>query len=206
MNKELARIEKESNSYIKKANEYDIVCQEVYESAGKFLLKVKTLIKEIKITFEPIVKKAHEVHKEATKQKNRHLEPVAEAEKILKDKCKAYENEMHRKELERQAEAEKEKQRLIAEENKKRQDEAELLGDDPEKVEEATVEDIEVEQPLPSITKIKGLGVRRVWRAKVIDKSKIPLEYMIPDMGKLNGMARALKADFNIKGVEAVEE
>ena len=148
-----------------------------------------------------------------------NLKPTKELEDTVKYKLKNYEDikakeaekERMRLEIEKQKKLEEENKRRREEAEQKAKDEAEVMGVDEkeievEKIEEATVEDIDVEQPLPTIDKVKGLGIRRNWKARVIDKSKIPIEYLEPNMVALNGLARSLKDKFNISGVEAYED
>jgi len=47
-----------------------------------------------------------------------------------------------------------------------------------------------------------GISVIDNWKAEIDDKSEIPLEYMTPDMKKLNKVASAMKEELNIPGVK----
>lgn len=219
MSQEITNIEKDSDVVIKQASSFTIVSQDIYENAGKFLLKIKDLKKEISKTFDPLVKKAHEAHKEATTQRNKHLEPVEKAEYILKTKCKKYENDMAMKAEAERIKAEEEKQKKIDAENKRRQDEADKRRKDeaevmdvdvkevePEKVEEATADDVEVNQPLPTIDKVSGLGIRRVHKWKIVDAGKVPKKYWVIDEQIISAEVRLLKEKTSIPGVEVYYE
>lgn len=75
-----------------------------YERAGLLLTTIKGFRAEINRTFDPIISKAHEAHREALAQKKRHDEPLVRAEAILKPRMVAYlqaEDEKRRQEQER---------------------------------------------------------------------------------------------------------
>jgi len=68
---------------------------------------------------------------------------------------------------------------------------------------------------LPKFSGAAGLSRRTMWAAKVTDikalakavgAGKLPVSYILPNMVMLNTQARALKKDFKVPGVEAVEE
>ncbi|MEA2036113.1 MAG: hypothetical protein U9O94_01290 [Nanoarchaeota archaeon] len=219
MNQEIVKIEQERKGIAEQVNALSIVNQTTYEQGASMKLSLSTFRKKIDIFFKPMVTKSKAAYDEVRGTRDDQLKPVKDLEDVVKNKIKGYENEMRLKQEEADRKAEEEKQRKLDEENKRRQseaeqkakDEAEVLGVDEkevevEKIEEATVEDIEVEQPLPEIDRVVGLGIRRTWSAKIVDKSKIPLEYLIPDQTRLNALARAEKDKFNVPGVEAIHE
>lgn len=56
------------------------------------------------------------------------------------------------------------------------------------------------------VPQVDGIGTRRVYSARVVDEKKLPREYWLIDEKKLNAMARSLKGDLNVPGVELVVE
>lgn len=84
--RDLITVEDETNDVVIKANNFNISTQEEYTASSAFLKIIKELQKEVKDTFTPIVKKAHEAHKEAKNQEKKHLDPLVEAEGIVKRK------------------------------------------------------------------------------------------------------------------------
>lgn len=50
----------------------------------------------------------------------------------------------------------------------------------------------------------RGMYFKESWTAKVVDIEKVPREYLVPDMVKLNGVARTFKNDAKIDGVEFI--
>jgi len=47
---------------------------------------------------------------------------------------------------------------------------------------------------------------RVIWHAEITNVALIPREYMVPDLTRLNGVARALKENFNVPGARAIKE
>lgn len=51
-----------------------------------------------------------------------------------------------------------------------------------------------------------GVTIRKTWKARVVDFAALPDEYKTVNEQKLNAVARALKADTKIPGVEVYED
>ena len=90
---------------IAQANAIVVVSKETRISAGEYLRNIKYMQSEVANTFDPIIAKAHETHKEAVAQKKKYFEPLAEAEKILKGKVIEWEVKQEKAALELQAKA-----------------------------------------------------------------------------------------------------
>ncbi len=73
------------------------------EVAGELLTGIKRLRKEIDGSFNPIIKKALEAHKEALSQKKRVDAPLVRAEGIIKPKIAQYTADQERKRREEEA-------------------------------------------------------------------------------------------------------
>ncbi|MBL7685943.1 MAG: hypothetical protein JNK65_07925 [Deltaproteobacteria bacterium] len=61
-----------------------------YAAAGEILLKIKDFQKEIDSSYDPIITRAYDLHKESIAQKKRVEAPLLEAEAILKPKMSEY--------------------------------------------------------------------------------------------------------------------
>lgn len=200
---ELILIENESKTVAEQVKNLKIIDQISYERAATIKVSLTSLRKKIKIFFDPMVEKSKASYDEIRNKRDVFLDPTVELEDELKIKLKSYERKKEQEAEEARRKAEEERQRKQAEEKAKAKEEAEVLGVD---VSEVEVKEVEIEQPLPTIDKVVGLGLRRNWKARVIDKSKLPLEYLVPDMVALNAQARKLKKEFNVSGAEAYEE
>lgn len=181
-----------------------ITSSEQYETAAEMLLSIKSLQKEIDATFDPIVKKAHEAHKEAVAQKKKIEAPLIEAERILKPKMADYVAEQDRI---RKAEEERLRAIALKEEEDRRiaeaaQAEAEGNHEEAEAIvsEPVYVAPVVVQKTTPSVS---GISYRETWDFEITDLAKIPKEYWILDKVKIAGVVRAMKGATNIPGIRA---
>jgi len=190
-----------------KARNVKIMDDKTYEAAGEILLQIKDLRKQIDAAFDPIIKKAHEAHKEAVSQKKRADAPLVEAENILKPQIGAYlaEKERQRREeeerLREEARKQEEEERLraaIAAEQAGQKEVAEEIMETP-----FVVAPVVVPKTTP---KVAGISTRQNWKFRIVSEKLIPREYLAPDMVKIGGVVRALKDKANIPGVEVFPE
>lgn len=214
MENEIMELEQKAIAVDEQAKALVVKTQPQYDEANKFILTIKSLQKEIKDTFGPIITKAFQAHKEAKAQETRHLEPLLKAEAFIKDKMMVYlrQQEAIRAEQERklQAEAEKKRQEALAKAEAAR---AEGKESKAEKYEEKAAQ---VVAPQLASTVDKGSAiVTKRWSAEVTDlmalvkgvaAGQVPLACVEANMVALNGQARALKNSMNYPGVKAVSE
>ena len=171
--------------------------------AGEILTAIKSLRKEIDATFDPIIKKAFEAHKEAVAQKKKVDAPLVEAEGIVKPRMAAWNAEQERirreeeerlREIARKEEEERRLKEAIDAEKSGNKEEAEAILETP------------IEPPpvvIPKTTpKVAGVSFTKQWKFRITDPNKIPREYLTPDEVKIGGVVRALKDKANIPGVE----
>lgn len=179
-----------------------------YAAAGEFLVRLKGLRKQIDDTFDPIITKAHSAHKEAVAQKKKVEGPLAIGEGHIKGLMTDFRNEAERIRREQEAAARAEATRKAEEEQLAKAEAAEKRGDT------AKAEAI-LNQPLkvvpmpvkPSETPtVAGVSFRQNWKARVIDETLIPREYLMVDMSALNGIARSMKGKAVVPGVEFYPE
>lgn len=195
--------------YVQKANYELLKCpvgdiavtdQASYEAAGKLLVEIATVKKNIKACFAEPKKKAQEAHKAICALENDLLAKATAPETAIRQKMAAY----YDAEQKRIA-AERERQRQEAEEAARLAAEAEAAGD-TETAMEAVGIAAATESAVTAAPKAAGVSFRDVWEAVVTDKSKVPLEYMEVNMSALNAVAKATKGSINIPGVQFVKK
>ena len=204
--KDLEQLKKDALGFPDRAKRIIVHDGETLSFANEFLRSIKLLMKEIAETFNPIIKKAHEAHKEAVAKKKEHESPLAEAERIIKLHIGSYLEDQARirREAEEKAQTEeedrqKEEDRILAE--------AKVLKDSGK---EKEAESLEAEIPLPARvevppepeakglsmkqvvdterinmivnqlgrqTRIPGIRVYPVWKWEIDDRKLIPKEY-----------------------------
>lgn len=164
-----------------------------YEVAAEFLKAVKLFRSQVEERFAEPKASAWATHKAITKLEKETLEGPREAEAMVTRKVTAYLDEQEKKRLEEERKLEAQR---LKEEGKNRQAEQVLSG--KREVTGTTVES--------SVPKVEGLTTRQNWKFRIVDATKIPREYLIPDETKIGQMVRTMKGDTSIPGVEAYAE
>lgn len=199
-----------------KARAVKIVDQVSYDLATGMLGDVVALRKSIVDDFAEPKKKAFEAHRAVVAQETRYLQPLQEAEQILKRSIGDFAAEQERL---RRAEEERLKQEAI-----KREQEERLAAAVDAEQSGATAEEVEAVLEVPAFTaaaviaqptysKAQGVSTREVWSAQVVNvrmlcravaDGVIAENVITPNMTALNGLARSLKSGFQVPGVKAV--
>ena len=122
--KDLAQIEESVLLYSEGVGRATIADGEDYIKAGGFLKNIKALAAQIKRTFQPVIQAAHASHKAALEAQSKHLDPLVQAEGILKKKMAAYATE---KELEQKAEEDRQRKEAEKKAEDERREEVERL-------------------------------------------------------------------------------
>ncbi len=164
---ETQEIETEVSSLTVQAKNFLIQNHEQYTSASDLWNLAKDLRAKISETFDPIISKAHAAHKEAVGQKKKHDEPLEMAQRTIKGKMIAWDQEQARI-------ARLEQARLEAEAKKKADEEALELATLLEEAgqHEAAAEAIEKPEVAPvvvekSTPKVSGFSYRTNFRIEV---------------------------------------
>lgn len=200
-------VRQEALTIPEQAKAIQVVDAETYTKAGEVLITIKALRKKIDATFDGIIKKAHEAHKEAVNQKKVAEAPLIEAENIIKPALAAYDREQERirreeeekqREIARKAEEDRRLREAEQAEKEGKQEEAQAIIDEP-----VYVPPVVLERSTP---KVSGISMQKVWKFRVVNQALIPREYMIPDQVKIGGVVRATKGSIQIPGVEIYSE
>ncbi|MDD5571929.1 MAG: hypothetical protein PHD97_12335 [Bacteroidales bacterium] len=198
---ELEVIKHESNDLVSQAKAITIVNADTYLSAIDFLKTLKGMQKKAAETFDPIIKKAHGTWKEACNQKNMVVEPLEQAERLIKGKAIEYDAEQKRIAAEAQAKIDaqkrKEQEELLAKakkaEEKGQIEKAENLMQQAQNIPAPVIE--------KEIPKVSGISVSDIWDFEVADLKLVPREYLILDEKMVRGIAKSKKGKFVIPGI-----
>ncbi|MCK4792793.1 MAG: hypothetical protein KAV87_54190 [Desulfobacteraceae bacterium] len=162
--KDLEQLKKDALGFPERAKMIIVHNAGTLTLANEFLQSIKSLMKEIAETFNPIIKKAHEAHKEAVAKKKEHEAPLMLAETTIKLHIGSYLEVQAR--IRRQAE---EEARKAEEERQKEEDrilaEAKILEDSGK---EKEAQSLQAEIPLPARVDIppepeaKGLSLKQI--------------------------------------------
>lgn len=219
----IEEVEQRALTLPEKADHIRIMDADTFKEAAEFTLTLRAIKKEIDNTFDPIVKKAHEAHKEAVAQKKKVMEPVEHAQKIIdkkigdfhaeQERIRKAEEDRLRREAEERARKEEEERRL--EEASRYEQEgdtemAEAILEAPITPQAVIVPKVESQAP-----KIEGLSVAKTYKAEVVSLAQLvqavaqgqaPIALLEVNQTALNGMARALKEAFCVPGCRVVVE
>lgn len=188
-----------------------------FQKASRVLLTIKDLRKEINATFDPIIKKQFEAHREAVAQKKKVDAPLIEAENIIKPRIAAYHDEQERQRREEEFRLQEEARKKAEEEQLSDAVAAEQAGmsDVAESIMDEAPYTPTVVVPQKSTAKVDGVSFRESYKAQVFDikalcravvEGKVPANVVMPDMTVLNGLARSLKGQLSYPGVKVVCE
>lgn len=190
-----------SENILTEARELEIQEDGQFQAAGEMVKDIKALQKSIDEEYDPAIKAAHEAHMKIMATKKKQSEPLKTAEGILKEKIAAYRQEAECKRREEEA---RRREELRKQEEERRLREAEETGDESILDEPIIVPDI----ASASNNHIKGISFSEKWDYRIVDFSKLPDEYKLPNKTKLGQIVRALKTEAGktIPGIEVFSE
>lgn len=198
----------ESTELATRYENFSITTPEIYSSAGGDLKAVKSKIKELDEMRKSLTKPLDESKKRIMEFFNKPLEVLQKAESHISSAMLNWQREQERirqAEIARLAELQRKETERLA----KLAAAAEKRGDTT-KAEEfqgrAAVVQAVVPQVAPRVEKIAGIQNRTNWKYRIVDVSKIPREYMIPNEVLIGQIARTTKGSLKIDGVEIYPE
>jgi hypothetical protein len=210
-------LQDKAQSWIQRAQSCAVNDQVSYEHASHELLGIKSLLAEADETFNPIISKAYDAHKEALTQKKRVTDPLMQAETILKRGIGAYLAAERKRVEDEQRVLREQREREAAEQREREIEEAEAMA--------APIEEVRaiIERPLrvaPVIVttqapRVSGISASETWKAEVTDLLAL-VKYaaahpnfvglLAPNTTAIGAMARSLKSTMNIPGVKIWSE
>lgn len=180
-----------------------------YAAAGELCKAVKGGIKRVTDFFAPMVRANLEATRRTNEAKRQLLDPLTEAEAVIKRKQldwyaeqeRARAAEQRRLQAEADAKAERERAALLKKaESVKTPEKQEAYREQAATVQAAVVT---VATAAPAV---KGQSVRKKWRARVVDAAKVPRAWLVVNEPALQAYATATKGAVPVDGVEFYEE
>lgn len=216
-------VEQHALTVLEQATALTIQTAEQYVAAAELLKAVKATQAEIAATFDPAITAAHAAHKATLAAKAKHFAPTEQAERLIKDKLRDYDEAQERI---RQEEA-----RRLAEEARRAEEtrrvaeaaalerEAVATGDASLLAEAEAIISEPVVAPVVIVPKatptVAGISYRETWKAEVTDLAQLVraaatnptlIALLQPNTTAINGMARALKGTMRVPGVRVYSE
>jgi len=134
---ELQKIEGQVIPALEQAKQMVVRTTEDIGVARGYIVSLRELRKQIEDTFNPIIQRAHQAHKEAVEQKKKYMAPLEKAESIIKDKISDALREIERRNAEERERAQAAAMRKQEEESRRVLNEIENLSREAEKIEKS---------------------------------------------------------------------
>jgi tetratricopeptide (TPR) repeat protein len=204
---EVKKIEQEIELSQQQALALVIKDNESYVKAAELLTAHKNLKKQIENYFKPIKEAAHLAWKKICSRENEELEKLQPAIQYLSSAMVKYNQEQ---EAARKAEEERlrvEAQKAEAERRLQAAIELEKVGQHAE-AEAVLIEPVFMPPPIikKTVPKIEGQAITTVWRWRLKDINLVPRQYLQVNETAINAIARSLKGNANVPGIEFYPE
>jgi hypothetical protein len=204
----------EVTAAVEEARAFVVTNDDEYQRSGDVLKALKARKDAVEAFFEPMVEAAHKAHKALTDRRKSYLDPIAAADKTVRN---AVLNYRQKKDAERRA-AEAEQRRLQQIESDRLLAEAAKHEEENRPAEAAATlamaEVVSDMKPTPVVApppKMDGVSTSKVWVAEIIDEAKIPVTVagvmLRPvDTAMLNMLAKNTKGTMEIPGVKFTQK
>ena len=174
-------LETKVNEFEGLANSVDIKGDADFAFAGELTKKIKQLQKNVEAYWEPIYRPAYNAYKSINEHKKAMIDPLKNAEKILKGKIGAYTMEQERK----RREQEETMKRLAREEMERKLNEAassekagDALGAEFAMAEAEVLEGMAISATVSSsMPKADGVSQSKTWKITQIDPALVPVYF-----------------------------
>jgi hypothetical protein len=203
-----------ATAIVQVANSTVIASQKDYEEAAGILKDVKRIQKQVKEYWEPLRVSTRKAYDGVLEKKKQMIDPLNEAESILKGLMSSYTVEQERKRAEREA-AMRAAARREAERIMEQATAAEEAGDAAgaeAAMEEAMVMDeaAAAGRIMASAPKAAGVSTSKTWKIVSIDPDKVPVkvgavEIRPVDQAAVMRLTRESKGNIEIPGVKFEE-
>lgn len=211
---QVATIEKEVSEIVLTAKAMTVKDNDQEAFAVEFLKVIARGKKQVGEEFDEGVKNAHSLHKALTAQRKKYLDPLDEADDILRKSIKEYRLNMER---ERQAEEARQKaildasvkadQDRLLKQAKEAEDAGDLLKSNKLAMDAVSISagSCFVESKAASQ---EGMSNKIVWKGRVTDLDKLPREFLIitADQRAIDAYAKKFENKNTIPGVEFYQD
>ena len=191
----------ESVGILSDAETFMVETDDNFVDAQLFVKQLKGHEKFVLSVYGDEIKQAHGLHKSLKNKENILMSPIKKARSIMNGKIVAYQQQKLTEARERAAKLEAER---VA---KAEVAEAKAIYHGSEVVdilEEEDATDIEIVVEKPPMA--QGVSLVETWGFEIVDESKLPRDFMVPDLKRIRQVVRAMKDKTNIPGVLAKVE
>jgi phage-related minor tail protein len=213
-------MEREVNPTVETATALVVKSPETSLQAQEFLKHIKTTAKRVYEKFHPPVEAAHAAWKAAKDLENFFMTPFEEAERIIKRKVVAFQQEIEQRQREEAAriEAQRAQEERLRKEELQRQADAAAAKGKAEKAEALRAKAEEYVAPPvfvpPVVSQASGTAFKKTWKAEVTDlpaflkavaEGRAPLGVISINESALNAYAKGVKGTMAVPGLRFFE-
>ena len=193
-------IKKPVDAIVKQGRAIAVTDQASYEIAALYLTQNKTTQAKVVEWFKASKSAALEAHRAICKQESDLLDPLKDDEKnVKKIMAKFLQEEEEKREAEAALAAKAEEERRKAEQEEE--------GEDSPYEREAGPPSVSHEAPaIREMPKANGIAMVDNYLFKIVDASKIPADYLMPDEAKIGRVVKAMRGEIEIPGVMVWKE
>ena len=198
-------METEVSTFVEENN---IIVVNSNEDLGKATLcirNIKAMQNKVRDSYDVIVEKAHQAHKEAIGQRDKYLNPLKALETKFKDAILVFSKKMEAEQADRIRKANAEMARVAEEKKQKLLDEAKKTDDawDKEELQEKaqSIVPITCDAPGKAIEQ-EGLSIRKTWKWEVEDENLVPRGFLTINESALNSACK--QEAWRIAGIPGV--
>lgn len=208
------QLEMSGSMTVEMAKRITIANNDDYSAAGAMLRSIKEQANKVKAYWADPKAKAAAAHKDICAREAAMLNPLKEAESIVKRSMAQYHQAIEQARLQQEEEERKLRQQE-AERILNQAAEAEAAGDDQAAeiglAMAEMVSDMDAPSTANSIPSADGISKRKTWKAMIEDPESVPayyngMEIRTINMTALNGIAKMTKGTANIPGIKFYEE
>ena len=197
-------------SFPDKARALTIRDETTLRSANEFLLADKQMQKLVHAAFDPTVDATKKAHDMAKVQRAHYLEPLLEAERIVKPEIGRFLIEQAR--IRHEAEEKAKQEAAEAERKRLAELQAAIDAENAGKLKQAErhlEKAMTIEPPKPVIpdpVKVQGTFIRKDLKWRVSDINAVPREYLEINHTEIEKVFRMCREKMSIPGIEVYEE
>jgi len=214
-------LQAEVNPMIQGANELVVRTPDQSLAAQELLKAIKGRVKKVEVFFAEMKETAHKHWKSICAKESMFLDPLDEAERIIKRKVVTFQQEIERKQREEAAkiEAKRQEEERVRKEELQRQAEAAAAKGKAEKAEALRAKAEEYVAPpvfVPPVqAQASGTAFKKVWAAEVTDlptllksiaEGRVPLGLVAINESALQAYARGVKGTMVVPGLKFFEK
>ena len=198
-------METEVSTFVEENNPIAVNTNEELSRATLCIKNIKAMQNKVKASYDGIIEKAHQSHKEAIAQRDKFLNPLKTLETKFKDAILVFSKKMEAEQAERIRKANAEMARVAEEKKQKLLDEAKKTDDawDKEELQEKAQAIVPVTCDAPGkAIEQEGLSIRKTWKWEVEDENLVPRGFLTINESALNSACK--QEAWRIAGIPGV--